>query len=195
MGREGIKDRIAQGGWTLLEMLVVLGIAAALAVLAVPGLRQFAIVARLDSAADGFMTALHLARSEAIQRNARVILRNLAGGGNWGSGWVMCVDANANNLCDAAETVLRRGETLAAPLSLYANVNYTNFIRFYPDGQVKASTGSFVLCHDGVLVEGGVSRSRGLIVSAGGRVRYAPDSNGNGIPEKAEGDFASCTNP
>jgi type IV fimbrial biogenesis protein FimT len=50
---------------------------------------------------------LNHARSEAIKRNTRVLMcvRNLAGTGcgtgtNWQNGWVVCTDADGNDVCD-----------------------------------------------------------------------------------------------
>lgn len=181
-------------GFSLIELLVVLALAAILLLLAVPGVRSFLAVVRLDAATTDLTGALALARSEAIRRGLRVALRNTAGGGNWGGGWQMFVDADSDGVLDAGETVLRRQAALPTPLSLYANANYTNYIAFKADGTVN-NVGSFILCYDGVLVEAGQSRSRALIVSWAGRVRLGQDSDGDGLPEKDSGEISSCTNP
>lgn len=183
-----------RGGFSLIEVLVVLAVAATLLLLAVPGMRGFLAVARLDAATADFSGALALARSEAIRRGTRVSLRNLAGGRNWGAGWQMFVDTDSDGQPDAGETVLRRQAVLTAPLSLYGNTNYANFLGFKADGTVN-QVGTFILCHDGFLAEEDQSRSRALIVSWAGRVRLGQDSNGNGIPEKDSGEISSCTNP
>ena len=184
----------SKGGFSLIEVLVVLVLAATLLLLAVPGMRGFLAVARLDAAIADFSGALALARSEAIRRGTRVSLRNLAGSRNWGAGWQMFVDADSDGQPDAGETVLRRQAALSAPLSLYGNTNYANFLAFKADGTVN-QIGTFILCHDGLLAEDGQSRSRALIVSWAGRVRLGQDGNGNGVPEKDSGEISSCINP
>ncbi len=181
-------------GFSLIEVLLVLALGATLLLLAVPGMRSVIAVARLDAAIADYSGALALARSEAIRRGMRVSLRNLSGGGNWGSGWQMFVDSDRDGQPDVGETILRRQAALNAPLTLYGNANYTNFLAFKPDGTVN-QVGTFVICHDGVLVEAGQSRSRALIVSWAGRVRLGQDSDGNGIPEKDSGEISSCISP
>lgn len=181
-------------GFSLIEVLLVLALAATLLLLAVPGMRSVMSVVRLDAAIADFSGALALARSEAIRRGVRVTLRNLAGARNWGEGWQMFVDTDGDGQLDAGETVLRNQAALTAPLTLYGNTNYANFLAFKVDGSVN-QVGTFILCHDGVLAEDGQGRSRALIVSWAGRVRLAPDSDGDGIPEKESGEISSCTNP
>ncbi len=185
---------IRRGGFSLIEVLLVLALAAILLLLAVPGMRSVIAVVRLDAAIADFSGALALARSEAIRRGMRVSLRNLGGSRNWGAGWQMFVDADSDGLLDVGETVLRRQAVLSAPLTLYGNANYTNFLAFKADGTVN-QVGTFILCHDGVLAEEGQSRSRALIVSWAGRVRLGQDSDGDGIPEKDGEEISSCTIP
>lgn len=182
------------GGFSLIEVLLVLALSATLLLLAVPGMRGVIAVARLDAAIADYYGALALARSEAIRRGVRVSLRNSGGSCNWGAGWQMFVDADSDGQLDVGEVILRRQAALSTPLTLYGNTNYTNFIAFKADGTVN-QVGTFILCHDNLLAEGGQSRSRALIVSWAGRVRLGPDSNGNGIPEKDGGEISSCSNP
>ncbi len=183
-----------RGGFSLIEVLLVLTLTAALLLLAAPGMRGFLAIVRLDAAITDFSGALALARSEAIRRGQRVSLRNLGGSRNWGAGWQMFVDTDSDGQLDAGETVLRRQAVLSAPLTLYGNTNYANFLAFKADGTAN-QVGTFILCHDGVLAEGGQSRSRALIVSWAGRVRLGQDSDGDGVPEKDSGEISSCTNP
>ncbi len=183
-----------RAGFSLIEVLLVLALAATLLLLARPGMRSVIAVARLDAAITDFSGALALARSEAIRRGVRVSLRNLAGSRNWGAGWQMFVDADSDGQLDAAETVLRRQAALTVPLTLYGNTNYANFLAFKADGTVN-QVGTFVLCHEGVLAEDCQSRSRALIVSWAGRVRLGQDNDGDGVPEKDSEEISSCTNP
>ncbi|MFZ4479302.1 MAG: GspH/FimT family pseudopilin [Rhodoferax sp.] len=100
---------VPQGGFSMIELLVVMAIAALLAAVAVPSLRDTLNDFRQRSAPSLLISDLNQARAEAIKRNARVLLcvRNTAGTGcaastNWLTGWVACTDANGDNACDSA---------------------------------------------------------------------------------------------
>lgn len=131
-----------KGGFTTIELLVVLVIGAILAAIAAPSFRDFINNTRLASAMSQLTGDLNLARSEAIKRNMRVLVcvRNAAGtdcgaGTDWRNGWLVCYDGNQDGSCDAAAAgnpnplVVRR--TLNASLALTANAN---LIRFNPSG-------------------------------------------------------------
>lgn len=73
-------------GFTLLEMMVVVVLAAVMLSLAVPFLRDMIVGQRVKTAAFAFASAAVEARSEAIKRNQQVELVPLVAG-NWGGGW------------------------------------------------------------------------------------------------------------
>lgn len=185
-------------GLTLIELLVTIAIAAILLGVAIPNFQSFFINNRLVTSANDFVAALNTARSEAIRRGVSIsLVKNSATGGDWGSaGWSLFVDSDSDGTLDAGETVLKVGEALPSPLTLYANNNFTNFIRFKSTGETT-NNGTFVFCYGGVLQEGGESRSRAIIVNSIGRVRVAVDSDGDGAPNKDDPtvNVSSCTNP
>lgn len=188
----------AQRGLSLIEVLVVMAIAAILLGIGVPNMQTFILNNRLAAATHEFYTALQFARSEAVRRAAQVTLvhNGAPGSGNWGAGWTMFVDANGNGVQDAGEETLRAGAPLQAPLTLYGNANFANFIAFDAGGRLTtAGGGAFVICHGADLTEGGQSRSRAVLVNGAGRVRFGLDSNNDGVPEKDTGPVVSCTNP
>lgn len=187
----------ANRGLSLIEVLVVMAIAAILLGIGVPNMQTFILNNRLASSTHEFYTALQLARSEAVRRGEQVTLMHggAAGSGNWGAGWTMCVDSNRDNSC-AGEETLRAGAPLESPLTLYGNANFANFIAFDAGGRLtNAGGGAFVICHGASLTEGGQSRSRAVLVNGAGRVRLGLDSNNDGVPEKDTGPVTSCTNP
>lgn len=184
-------------GLTLIELMVTIAIAAILLTIAVPNLQSLFINNRLVTTSNNFVASLNTARSEAIRRGASISLRrNSATSGDWGSaGWTMFVDSDADGTLDGGETTLKIEGALPSPLTLYANNNFLNYIRFLSSGQSNNS-GTFVICYDGVLQQGGDARSRAIIVNATGRVRVAQDANGDGIPNKDDAsNVTSCTNP
>jgi len=189
--------RRAQRGVTLIEVMMVLAIAAIILAAAVPNFREFVARNRLDSAAQDLLASLQLARSEATRRGAQVTLRldGTAGSKNWGSGWTMFVDTDRDGVLDTGEEVIRRGMALTAPLSLYGSSGFDTFIAFDRDGRLtNAGGGYFVLCQGGALTEGGQSRSRALLVNGAGRARMAARNSSN-VPLTDTGAVTSCTNP
>lgn len=186
----------AQRGVTLIEVMMVLAIAAIILAAAVPNFREFVARNRLDSAAQDLLASLQLARSEATRRGAQITLRldGTAGSKNWGSGWTMFVDADRDGVLDTGEEVIRRGMALTAPLSLYGSSGFDTLIAFDRDGRLTSAGGYFVLCQGGALTEGGQSRSRALLVNGAGRVRMAARNSSN-VPVTDTGAVTSCTNP
>ena len=77
---------IRSGGFTLIELMVVVSLLAILAALAGPSMAGLIASQRVKSSASELHLALLKARSEAIKRNGNVSLTP-ATGTNWSSGW------------------------------------------------------------------------------------------------------------
>ncbi len=67
-------------GFTLIELMLTLTVAAVLAVLAVPAFREFVANQRVRTASFDLMSMLTMARSEAIKRNSTATLGGIAAG-------------------------------------------------------------------------------------------------------------------
>lgn len=120
--------RKAQGGFTLLELAVTVTI---IAVLAGMGMSSWAGLTQKEAVkgqVNALLGAMRFARSEAIKKNARVVIcpRDLAAtpisstypcntttGAKWDNGWIIFVDQSANNQYDASETLLKEQGSLS----------------------------------------------------------------------------------
>lgn len=86
-------------GFTLFELIVTLAVAGIILSFGVPGFMSFIDNTRATSSTNDLITALNLARSEAIRRAATVTVCSTTDGatcdgdGNWGTGWLVH-DAN-----------------------------------------------------------------------------------------------------
>jgi type IV fimbrial biogenesis protein FimT len=92
------KRAFRQGGMTLVELTVALAVAAILAAIATPSLRDLVQSNRIAASNNGLITALHQARAEALRRGRRVAVcasanqHDCSGAGDWSTGWVVFED-------------------------------------------------------------------------------------------------------
>ena len=167
----------SEAGFTLIEMMVSLAIAALLGLLAVPWVRSFLDAAQLVSASNVFVASLQLARSEAIKRNHRVVLCkaaaiSCASTGGWEQGWIIFHDANDNGARDDTEAILHRQMALPAGLRLSGNMPVAAYVSFMPTGGTKQLSGGFqagtlTLCHRSLPNRD----ARHIVLNAAGRPR------------------------
>jgi type IV fimbrial biogenesis protein FimT len=182
-------------GFSLIELLVVLSIAAVLLGITVPSVQLYIAGVRLSTASNEFFTALNVARSEAVRRGVQVTLitKGAAGSRDWTAGWQMFVDTNANGVRDAGEDLLREGDPLDAPMTVFGSANFGTTIAFDSTGRLTSGGGSFVICHGTALVDSGIGRSRAVVVNSAGRVRMGV-LNSAQIPVTDTGAVTSCNN-
>lgn len=102
------------GGFTAIELMVVVAIVAILTALAGPSFRPLIERWRVRDVSEGMTSTMYFARSEAIKRSGNVIIQkndsnstnaptctNGSGPTQWGCGWVVFFDVNANGNQDA----------------------------------------------------------------------------------------------
>ena len=95
-----VKPRRRSLGFTIVELMAVLAVLAIVAVLATPSFEEFRLRERVKGAANNLFTDLQFARSEAVQRNARVTVSF-----NTGATWCYGVSqGNAACNCSVANS-------------------------------------------------------------------------------------------
>jgi len=142
-------------GFTLVELVIVITIAAILTVMAAPSFRSMIQNNRATTQANELLGSLNLARSEAIRRGVSVSLcaragNACSGAASWVTGWLMFVDPNGdgvldndpngNGACDPGEDCLLR---MHDPLDGNPTLNQTaggTSVRFLASGQAAAIT-------------------------------------------------------
>ncbi len=95
-----------QTGVTMMELMIVVAIAAILATIAAPSFSDFINRTRQTSTMTQLTGDLNRARSEAIKRNRRVLVcarstdTACGAGTSWQNGWLVCYDENQDGACD-----------------------------------------------------------------------------------------------
>ncbi|MDB5761355.1 MAG: pilus assembly protein FimT [Herminiimonas sp.] len=90
----------------MVELMAILAIASVLLAIGVPSFRSLIQNQRMTTTVNDFFAAVNLARSEAIQRGARVDLVPAGDGTDWTRGWVVLIDRNGNQKADAGEQII-----------------------------------------------------------------------------------------
>ncbi len=150
-------------GFTLVELMVTLAVAIILLSVGMPSFTETIQNNRLTTAANKFVSAVNLARSEAIKRGTRITACKSNDGaacvasGNWAQGWIVFTDAN-NDAAFASETeeLLRVDAGLGNNLTLTGNANVADYISYSESGQSRLTTadgggfqtGTISLCDD-----------------------------------------------
>ena len=167
-----------QRGFTLVETMVTLSLATITAVAGLPTFNVVSNAMRLNSASEGYFHSLMLARSEAIKRNARVVVcksgdgQNCTTQGRWEQGWMVFHDANNNAKFDAGEAVLARQEALPKGLRFSGNQPVANYVSYTALGNTVTTgggfqAGTFTLCNQSA----GKGDGREIIIASSGRPR------------------------
>ena len=167
-----------QSGATLLELMVVLAIAGILLAIGVPAFAALVQSSRLSSATNELVASLHLARSEAIKGNSRVVMcisetgTSCAASGGWHQGWLMFHDVNDNAALDEGEAVILTRQAFPAGFRLTGNRWISNNIAYTPSGATRLisgvlQVGTFTLCNE----SDASGMARQVIVSSTGRPR------------------------
>lgn len=187
-----------QSGFTLVELLVTVAIAAIVLSVAVPSMRDIIQNSRISSVTNELVSALMVARSEAIRQNAMacvcpsVTTRNAVpacvASGNWESGWIAFSDFNGdcviNGAAPTADVLLKvwDGTQYINQITVRTNspsINAVNSVRFNDRGAPVANgatqNGNFSICDNrpisGIDAQGDVRMAAAVIVNAAGRSR------------------------
>lgn len=103
-------------GFSMIELMVVVAVAAVLAAVATPSFKEFILGQRVKNAAFDLASNLLLARSEAIKRNTDVTLAPADISAGWVGGWKATFTA-ASVTTTLLEQVAYPGLTLTGPSS------------------------------------------------------------------------------
>lgn len=163
-------------GYTLVELLVVLTTSSILLTIAVPGYAFLVNTSRLASVTNDLVTALHLARSEAIKRGMRVTVCKTSNAmavppvcdttTSWQQGWLVFVDGGTKGVIDSGDTLLRVQDPVSQSATITTS-NYGSYISYLPSGVSQGSNG----LANGALRICVANKRRDIIINNTGRIR------------------------
>lgn len=162
-------------GFTLIELMIVVALVAILAAVGVPSFREFIQNNRLATQANTFLTALKLARSEAVKRGVNVVVcasnDQTQCAGTWNNGWILFVDGNGDNdratTPGTTETLIRVGAGTIVPLTLTSGGNPI----VYQSSGIASAADKLMMCDDR-----GDDKARVIMIERSGNTRVSPHS-------------------
>ncbi|WP_084005003.1 GspH/FimT family pseudopilin [Gilvimarinus polysaccharolyticus] len=136
-------------GFTLIELMVTLVVAAVLATVALPNFRTMIFNSRSDGLGEELVSALQATKAEAVKRGRRVSLCASNGdgsgcAGDWANGWLMFVDGAASDeaatpVVGATTDILRHINNLDDAAVITGNAD---FVRYTSTGQLARIGGT-----------------------------------------------------
>lgn len=187
-----MRTRKSNAGFTIIELMTVLVIAAILATLAAPALYDMILSNRLTSKTNDIVSDLMLARTQAVNLGTRTVVcaldlgqytgttpvttcKSSATASDWTAGRIVFVDDDRDGTLDTGEAILRvsppdeevrkSGSISSAKVTVSAsNLANTGRIDFSPTGvaTVTGASATFKLCDT-------QNRGRTVTVAASGR--------------------------
>ncbi len=180
-------------GLTLMELLISLGILSILLGLALPNFRAMAQSVSGDVTLRKLANAIQFGKATAITNNATVTLcRSDDGsdcGGNWQDGVMLFIDSNRNREFDGDDDLLRHITFPDGNGSIrFRAFQNKQYLQLTSLGTTRDQNGNFTYCpYTGENVF-----ARQLIINRTARLRFAQDSNGDGVREDSRGRPLDC---
>lgn len=138
-----------QRGTTLPELLLGTTLVVLLATGAISGYSRLIRENRMTAEVNRFVSALQLARSEAVKHGRRALLcpsrdaQHCSDSRAWSHGWILFASDNRER--EAHEPLLQAGSPLGAGITMHSS-NHRRRILYQPDGTSGGSNSSFTFC-------------------------------------------------
>lgn len=120
-------------GFTLIELMIAISVAAILIGVGVPGMRNMILDNRRAAVVNEIVTGISQARAAAFARNLPVVMcvaddaANPAScnAGNWADGWFVFVDADDDGTYDTGEQILKINGAASQGVTITTTAGFT----------------------------------------------------------------------
>lgn len=173
-GRSARRRTARRAGMTLIELLIVLALAAVLLGVAAPSFRLSLQRLRLQTAVNDLQAAIDLTRSQAIARGGRVLMAPSEPAGiDWRQGWTVFIDHNGNRRPDPGEPLLAHHDPLPETIGIsskFTSGNAPTYLAYNAAGRT-CSASSSLTARWGTLSLTQGQQSRNIKINMLGRLR------------------------
>lgn len=196
-------------GFTLIELMVTLAVFGLLAAFAAPSVTGLMRSNRLSTQTNEFISALNIARSEAVKRGTVVTLCISDGNAtpncdsastSWQDGWIIFTDLNGDaSFSNATENLIRIHEKLSDDYTLTSthfesiafNIQYnsTGVLRVRDADSSTSPQRTFTLCDP---YTGNQKRAKGININKLGSISLALDTDSDKIANDIATNNVTC---
>lgn len=174
----------AQTGFTVIELMISIVVAAVLLALASPSFVEFTKNRRITTQANEFISTLALARSEALKRVSRVTVCASSTGtsctGSWSQGYIVFNDDDNDATVDGGEPILKVVSALAGTNNtLDGSSDVAAYVSYVSSGHSKLTSGTFQSGTFALCDDRGASHGKAITVNVTGRVRVESTAPGS----------------
>lgn len=162
---------LRQRGFTLVEQMIALAIAAILVAMAVPAMAGLLSRSAVRVTEDALFSAAQLARSSAITHNTHALLcpstdgRHCSNVPHWQDGWIVALDRDHDGQPDAAALTSHAPDPQIRVIGSAGR----DHVRFRPNGAAPGTNLSLVVCPHADQA----GHARVVVISNAGRIREA----------------------
>lgn len=161
-------------GFTLIEMMITIAIAAILLAIAVPSFTRFIDDNAIRGACEELRNSLNLARAEAIRGSRRVHVAPVCATPAWSTGWAVFTDSGSTSDCyDATDGLIMRANQPArnVQVRLVASPVTSPYMAYNGAGVTRMSDGAILSGEFTCEIPGSAAPPRKVVVNTFGRVR------------------------